>query len=127
MVLAVLIYIGSVMIILWGIGHIFPTKSIVKGFGVLSDDNKKIITMEWIAEGMALIFLGLLPLFTVIFSDSNESAFYISILASAVMLIVMAILSAFTGARTSVLPMKMCPFIKTLGAILMILGVVIPM
>lgn len=125
MVLAVLIYIGSIMMILWGIGHIFPTKNIVKDFGTLSDDNKKIITMEWIAEGMALIFLGLLPLFTVIFSDGSEIAFYISILGSAGMLVAMAILSAFTGARTSVLPMKMCPFIKTIGALLMILGAVI--
>ena len=125
MVLAVLVYIGSIMVVLWGTGHIFPTKNIVKGFGTLSDDNKKIITMEWIAEGMALIFLGLLPLFTVIFSDGSEIAFYISILGSAVMLIAMAILSSFTGARTTVLPMKMCPFIKTLGALLMILGAVI--
>ncbi len=125
MVLAVLVYIGSIMMVLWGIGHIFPTKNIVKGYGTLSDDNKKIITMEWIAEGMALIFLGLLPLFTVIFSNGSEIAFYISILVSATMLIVMAILSTFTGARTTVLPMKMCPFIKTIGALLMILGVVI--
>jgi len=125
MVLAVLIYIGSVLIILWGIGHLFPTKNIVKDFGTLSADNKKIITMEWIAEGMALIFLGLLPLFTVIFSTGSENAFYISILGSAIMLIAMAILSAFTGARTSILPMKMCPYVKTLGAILMILGAVI--
>ena len=125
MVLAVLIYIGSVLIILWGIGHLFPTKNIVKDFGTLSADNKKIITMEWIAEGMALIFLGLLPLFTVIFSNGNENAFYISIIGSAVMLVILAILSAFTGARTTILPMRLCPFIKTTGAILLILGAVI--
>jgi hypothetical protein len=125
MVLPVLIYMGSILITLWGIGHIFPTKSIVKDFGTLSDDNKKIITMEWIAEGMALIFLGLLPLFTFIFSDSSEIAFYISILGSAGMLVAMAILSAFTGARTSIFPMKMCPYVKSSGALLLILGAVI--
>ena len=28
-----LLYIGSIVITLWGIAHLFPTKAIVKGFG----------------------------------------------------------------------------------------------
>jgi len=39
MVLAVLVYIGSIMMILWGIGHLFPTKNIVNDFGL--DDYTK--------------------------------------------------------------------------------------
>ena len=53
-----LIYIGSAIIILWGIAHIMPVRSVVKGFGSISTDNKRIITMEWIAEGLILIFIG---------------------------------------------------------------------
>ena len=41
-----------------GIAHLFPTGLIVKGFGSISDDNKRIITMELIAEAAALIFIG---------------------------------------------------------------------
>jgi hypothetical protein len=41
---------------------------------------------------------------------------------AAVLLIVMAIWIAFTGARTSILPMKACPFGKTYVAILFILA-----
>ncbi|MCG3226222.1 MAG: hypothetical protein H7645_04825 [Candidatus Heimdallarchaeota archaeon] len=120
-----LLYIGSIIIFLWGVGHLFPTKNIVEGFGDLSEDNKKIITMEWIAEGLALCFLGLLPLFLTIFSDQSEVAFFIGNLCCVSMLVVLAILSFFTGAKTSVLPMKLCPFIKLTGATLMLLGTMI--
>jgi hypothetical protein len=39
-----LLYLGSKIITLWGIAHLIPTKAIVKGFGDISGDNKKIIT-----------------------------------------------------------------------------------
>ena len=41
---------------------------------------------------------------------------------SAAMLVTMAGVSALTGARTSVLPMKLCPFIKTGVAAAFVLG-----
>ena len=34
MINAVLLYVGSAVITLWGIAHIAPTKSVVGGFGV---------------------------------------------------------------------------------------------
>jgi hypothetical protein len=52
MTASILLYIGSVIIILWGVAHIIPTKSVVAGFGSLSIDNFRIITMEWVAEGL---------------------------------------------------------------------------
>ena len=42
----ILLYIGSVLPMLWGISHLFPTKNVVKGFGDISLDNQRIITME---------------------------------------------------------------------------------
>jgi hypothetical protein len=54
----VLLYLGSVLPLGWGIAHLFPTKSVVKGFGDISTDNRRIITMEWIIEGASLIFIG---------------------------------------------------------------------
>ena len=56
----VFFYGGAVLTIIWGVAHIFPTKSVVDGFGNISKDNKHIITMEWIMEGVALIFVGIL-------------------------------------------------------------------
>jgi hypothetical protein len=35
----VLIMIGGLLTILWGVGHIFPTNSVVIGFGNLTIDT----------------------------------------------------------------------------------------
>jgi len=56
----ILLYVGSGVIFLWGVGHIIPTRSVVKDFGEISKDNRLIITMEWIAEGITLCFIGVL-------------------------------------------------------------------
>jgi len=47
----ILLYTGAAMTLIWGVSHLFPTKSVVKGFGDITIDNKRIITMEWITEG----------------------------------------------------------------------------
>ena len=125
MINEILLYIGSIVIFLWGLGHLIPTKSIVSGFGKISEDNKKIITMEWIAEGLTLCFIGGL-VFVITFSEGLQCFIsYIVYQLSGAMLLVMAGLSAMTGARTSNLPMKLCPFIKTIVAVMLILGSII--
>ena len=117
-----LIYIGSAIIIAWGIAHLIPTRAIIKGFGDISEDNKKIMLMESIAEGFTLIFLGVLPMVFTILSGPQGKPADIVYLACAVMLLVMAILTLFTGARTALIPYKICPVVKTIVAVLFILG-----
>jgi len=119
------VYIGSAIIIAWGVAHLIPTGAIVKGFGEISGDNKKILTMELLAEGMTLIFLGALPLVFTILSGPQGKPADIVYMACAVMLLVMAILTLLTGARTSQIPYKICPVIKTAVAVLFILGSVL--
>jgi len=121
----ILLYIGSVIIIMWGIAHLIPTKNVVNGFGAISADNKKIIAMESIAEGLTLIFLGVLPALVTILSDSQSQAANIVYLACAVMLLVMAALTLLTGARTPTIWYKICPAVKTVVAILFILSAVL--
>jgi len=118
----ILLYVGSAVIILWGIAHLVPTRAIVKGFGDISEDNKKILAMESMAEGLTLIFLGVLPLLVTLMVGPQGRTAYIVYLACATMLLVMAVLTALTGARTSAVPYRICPFIKTIVAILFILG-----
>jgi hypothetical protein len=35
----------------WGVAHLFPTRSMVNGFGDIGTENRRVITMEWIFEG----------------------------------------------------------------------------
>lgn len=118
----VLVYIGSVVIIVWGIAHVIPTKAIVKGFGGISEANKKVLAMESIAEGLTLIFLGILPILITAFGDSRSLTAKIVFLTDGVMLLAMAILTLATGARTSTIWYKICPAVKTAVAILFIFG-----
>jgi len=121
----VILYIGAIAITLWGIAHIVPTKSVVNGFGAISEDNKRIITMEWIAEGLALCFIGLLVLFITILGGADNAVSIIVYRISALMLIIMAGLTLLTGARTTIVPIKICPLVKTAVAILFIFGSVL--
>ena len=120
----VLLWIGSMIPLLWGIAHLVPTRSVVAGFGTLSQDNRRIITMEWIAEGLALCFIGLLGILLAIVGAANPVAIAVY-RALAAMLVVMAGLSAMTGARTSILPMKVCPFVKVIAATLIFAGTLV--
>ena len=116
-----LLYIGATITFLWGVAHLFPTASIIKGFGEITADNKNIITMEWIIERVALIFIGILVAgVTFIGADNNISAFIY--LASSAVLIVLAVVSLFTGFKVRFLPFKLCPILFTLSAILILLG-----
>jgi hypothetical protein len=117
-----MLYVGSVAIIVWGIAHIVPIKPVVRDFGPISQDNKQIITMEWLAEGLALCFVGLLVMLVTIWDGSQNPVSLHVYRISAVMLLVMAALTLVTGARTSIVAMKICPFVKTTVAVLFFLG-----
>ena len=118
----VLLYIGSSVSIAWGLAHLAPTKSVVKGFGEISADNRRIITMEWLAEGFTLIFIGLLVLLITALYDHSNAISLLVYRVSGGMLIAMAALTVLTGARTKIIPIKICPFILVLVSVLFILG-----
>jgi hypothetical protein len=125
MINELLLYVGSIIILIWGIAHIIPTKSVVHGFGEISDDNKKIITMEWIAEGLTLCFIGGIVLIITLFDGIQCYISFIVYRLCALMLLFMASLTAMTGARTKNIPIKLCPVVKTIVAILFLLGSVL--
>lgn len=121
MVNLVLLYLGSGLPILWGASHLLATKSVVGGFGEISVDNKNVITMEWIIEGVALIFIGLLVA-AVSFLDLEGTVTKAVYLLSGGVLISLAVVSLFTGFRINFLPYKLCPLIFTASATLILMG-----
>ncbi|UCF81983.1 MAG: hypothetical protein JSV50_12285 [Desulfobacteraceae bacterium] len=121
MVNQVLLYLGSAFLLLWGISHLFPTRSVVKGFGDISVDNKRIITMEWIIEGVSLIFIGALVSSVTYIDYTNvisQTIYWISF----VMLNALSVISLLTGFKVNFLPFKLCPVIFTTSSILILLG-----
>ena len=118
----ILLYTGSGIIFLWGVAHIIPTKGIVSGFGEISLDNRRIITLEWIVGGVSLCFIGVLVFLVTLTGDVGNPVSKAITWLSAGALLILAVISLFTGARTAIVPMKICPAIQTLTAVLFILG-----
>ncbi|MEW5924270.1 MAG: hypothetical protein AB1746_09805 [Candidatus Zixiibacteriota bacterium] len=80
--------------------------------------------MEWIIEGVALIFLGIMvAAVTHIDYRSNISlaVYWISF----IMLNTLSLVSLMTGSRIKFLPFKLCPLIFTTSSLLIILGALI--
>ena len=115
-----LMLIGSVGIIAWGVGHLYPTANVVKGFEPMSRDNRLTITMEWMTEGFVLVFIGGLGIFAV----ARDWPLDVPV-ALAAMLLAFAALMALTRARTSVLPIKPCPIVKSAVAATFIVATLI--
>jgi len=103
MIQLLLLYVGAGLTSFWGIAHLFPTKSVVEGFGEITLDNRRIITMEWIIEGVSLIFIGLL-VSTVTFIDPLSAASKAVYVLSIMGLVALAIVSVFTGYKVNFFP-----------------------
>jgi len=117
-----LLYAGSTMIFIWGIAHIVPTKIVVAGFEPLSRDNRLVLTMEWVAEGLALMFIGgLCALLTLVVGPRAAGARTVY-WACAAMLLVLAAWTALMAGRTRVVQFKICPIVKSVVAGLLIVG-----
>ena len=122
MAIIILIFIGAIAVIFWGIAHLIFTKGVVKDFGDISKNNRLIITMEWIMEGLTMIFIGLLViLITLLGGINNIISIYVYWISS-VMLLIMAVVSLLTGARVNFPPYRLCPIIFTASAVLIIIG-----
>ena len=117
----ILLYLGAGLTVLWGISHLIPTRNVVAGFGEISDDNRHIITMEWIVEGVSLIFIGLL-IAVVTFVDPETAVSNAVYVITTIGLLALAVVSLLTGFKVRFLPFRLCPFILTLSAILVIAG-----
>ncbi len=116
-----LLYLASLLLVAWGVTHLFPTKNVVKGFGDISLDNQHVITMEWINEGATLIFIGLLTAAVTLVDPTNlvaRSVYWLAI----IMLNALSIISLFTGFKVNFLPYRLCPIIFTGSSLLILLG-----
>jgi hypothetical protein len=116
-----LLYLAAFLTTLWGVAHLFPTRNVVKGFGGISLDNQRVITMEWINEGATLIFIGVLTAAVTLVDPTSVVARAVYWLAI-IMLNALSIISLFTGFKVNFLPYRLCPIIFTGSSILILFG-----
>ena len=117
----IVLYVAAALTGVWGVAHLFATKGVVAGFGDLTVDNRRIITMEWIVEGVALISTSAFVVATTV--AQSDAAVSSAVYAVAIgTLIVLAIVSLFTGFKVAFLPFKLCPVIFGISAVLIAWG-----
>jgi hypothetical protein len=77
--------------------------------------------MEWITEGVALIFIGsLVGAVTMVDPTQKVSKAVYGLAVGG--LLTLALVSLFTGFRVRFLPFRLCPFIFTASAVLIFIG-----
>lgn len=117
----IFLYAASAVAGFWGVAHLLATRGVVAGFGDLSADNRRIITMEWIVEGVAL--LSTAAFVTVATAIDPGAAVSSAVYAVAIAtLLALATVSLFTGFRVAFLPFRLCPFLFTGAALLIAWG-----
>ena len=118
----ILLYLGAAILLMWGVAHIIPTRNVVAGFGPLSEDNRINITMEWVAEGLALAFVGVLAALVTAAGGPNDPVSGVVVWAVVAFCIVMGGWTFIVGRRSSILPIRLCPLVLAVAAGLLTLG-----
>ena len=114
--------LGAALLILWGVAHIIPMRNVVAGFGALSEDNRINITMEWVAEGLALAFVGALVALVTLVGGANDPVTRVVVWAVAGFCIIMGSWTFIVGRHSTVLPIRLCPLVLAVAAVLLVLG-----
>ena len=78
-------------------------------FGAISRDNRRILVMEWVAEGITHISLGALVVVVTAVEGAGDSATALVYRVVAAILVALAALTAATGSRTAVVWFRVPP------------------
>jgi hypothetical protein len=116
----VLAWVAAAVVFLWGVSHVIPTGQVVAGFGDIGDDNRRVITMEWVAEGLSFMFVAVLVATVASSGSAPGSAEDLVYRLSSGFLVAMGAWTAVTGARTGVIWFKMCPVVMAVSSALLI-------
>jgi len=117
---AVLVYVAAGVVSLWGVAHVLPTMRVVRGYSDTSRDNRLVITQEWVAEAMTMWFIAAVVVIATASGSSHRALADWIYRASAIMLLAVALLTATTGARTTVIFFKICPVLLRVTAALLL-------
>lgn len=115
------LYLAAALVSAWGIVHLAATRGVVAGFGDIGRDNRHIIAMEWIVEGVSMLFIGALVVVVTAMdpaAPTSQAVYLVSIAG----LLALALVALFTGARVRFLPFRLCPVILTVTALLVLVG-----
>jgi len=118
-------YLASAVIIGWGVAHIVPTREVVKSLGEAAIDSRRIMEIEWVAEGLALVFIGLSTFVLTVAAGLADPVAVLVYRMNAAALIVFAVWTYLAGFKTDVLPVKLCPAVLSTAAGLIVIATIV--
>lgn len=119
-----LAYAAAIIVAVWGLAHVIPTRQVVAGFGAISMDNRRVITQEWLAEGFAMWGISAFVIAATAAAGTGDVRAWVYRIAAG-LLVAVGVLTALTGARTAVVWFKICPAVMASGAALLLTASVI--
>lgn len=118
---AVLADVAAGIIGLWGVAHVAPTRQVLAGFGDISIDNRRVLLQEWVAEAVMMwTVTGLVVVVTAVGAGTAAADWVYRVAAAA--LLVLAVLTGMTGARTPVIWFRICLVLLTVSATLLLVA-----
>ncbi len=115
------IYIAAALVGLWGVAHLVATPWTIPTLGELDADARRVVTMEWLAEGTCLVSLSAFVAVVTALDRSSAVASGVYAVAT-ITLLAMTVSSLLTGARVNHIAYRLCPAIFSLSAALIALG-----
>jgi hypothetical protein len=120
----VLAYLSAALVTAWGVAHVVPTARVMAGFEPITPDNRRVVLQEWLGEAFAMWGIAAFVVIATVVAAGTDVADWIYRVA-AVLLVAIAALTGFTGARTPVVWFKVCVLLLGCSAALLLIASVV--
>jgi hypothetical protein len=114
----VLAYIAAILTALWGVAHAIPTRRVLAGFAPITNDNRRVLLQEWLAEAVTMWGIAALVIVVTAVRADSDVTFWVYRVGSG-LLVALGTLTLLTGARTPVIWFKICPALLGTAAVLL--------
>ena len=114
-----LAYVAAALVALWGVAHVIPTRQVLAGFEPITADNRRVILQEWLAEAFTMWGVAAVVVVATVMVEGHDVTIWVYRVAAG-LLVALALLTGFTGARTPVIWFRICPVLLTVSAALLV-------
>jgi hypothetical protein len=118
---ATLASLAAVLTALWGLVHVLPTRRVLASFEPITADNRRVLLQEWLTEAITMWSIAAVVLAATAAGSGSIVTSWVYRVAAMTQL-VLAVLTAFTGARTDVIWYRICIGLLTVTAALLLVA-----
>ena len=118
----ILASLAAALVALWGVAHAIPTSQVLAGFKPITQDNRRVVLQEWLAEAFTMWGLAGIVVAVIIVGAAGSHAGQWVYRVVAALLFALAVLTGLTGARTPVIWFKICPVLLSFSAALLVVA-----